>query len=112
MTAKSNDQAIEEARSEIDLLDQQLISLLNQRFVAIEKLGALKRQQGLPIFQPERWENSRQRRRNLAIEKKVPLDLVESIWTLIHQAALDCQMQQDHEDSTPDSNENPAPRKL
>ncbi|MCI0515425.1 chorismate mutase [candidate division KSB1 bacterium] len=43
-----------ELRQEIDQLDQQLLSLLNQRAALALKIGAEKIQQNLPILAPAR----------------------------------------------------------
>lgn len=41
-------------RTQIDSLDQQLLTLLNQRAVVAEKVGELKRREGSPFFRPDR----------------------------------------------------------
>ncbi len=41
-------------RVKIDALDQQLLSLLNQRAMVAEQVGEIKRQEGSPFFRPDR----------------------------------------------------------
>ncbi len=41
-------------RTEIDALDQQLLTLLNQRASLANEVGELKRAEGSPVFRPER----------------------------------------------------------
>ena len=41
-------------RVQIDALDQQLLSLLNQRANVAEKVGEIKRAEGTPFFRPDR----------------------------------------------------------
>ncbi|MDE2416894.1 MAG: prephenate dehydratase [Burkholderiales bacterium] len=41
-------------RTQIDSLDQKLLSLLNQRALVAEKVGELKRREGSPFFRPDR----------------------------------------------------------
>ena len=41
-------------RVQIDTIDQQLLSLLNQRAKVAEKVGEIKRQEGSPFFRPDR----------------------------------------------------------
>ncbi|GAB4399688.1 MAG: prephenate dehydratase [Rhodoferax sp.] len=43
-----------ELRSAIDALDQQLLQLLNQRAALAQEVGELKRDDGSPVFRPER----------------------------------------------------------
>lgn len=45
---------IEDWRAEIDLVDEELLSLLNRRARLALKVGALKRLGGLPLVDPER----------------------------------------------------------
>ena len=46
--------AIEALRRRIDELDRQLVLLLNERTRCAMAIGQLKRQVGLPVYQPER----------------------------------------------------------
>ena len=45
---------IEELRSRIDVIDDQLLRLLNVRVACAVEVGRLKHEAGLPIYQPER----------------------------------------------------------
>jgi len=45
---------IEELRSRIDVIDDQLVRLLNVRVACAVEVGRLKHEAGLPIYQPER----------------------------------------------------------
>ncbi len=45
---------IEDWRRRIDEIDRKLVELLNERSRAALEIGRLKRQRGLPLFQPER----------------------------------------------------------
>lgn len=45
---------IEELRSRIDVIDEQLVRLLNVRVACAVEVGRLKHDTGLPIYQPER----------------------------------------------------------
>jgi chorismate mutase len=55
---------IEELRSRIDVIDEQLLRLLNVRVQCAVEVGKLKHEAGLPIYQPDRekqvLENVRQ----------------------------------------------------
>lgn len=46
--------AIERLRRRIDELDRQLVELLNERTRCALQIGQLKRQAGLPLYQPDR----------------------------------------------------------
>ncbi len=45
---------IDELRARIDVIDEQLVALLNTRAACAIEIGRLKRELGLPIYQPER----------------------------------------------------------
>ena len=46
--------SIEELRSRIDVIDEQLVRLLNVRVACAVEVGRLKHEAGMPIYQPER----------------------------------------------------------
>ena len=43
-----------ELRNQIDKLDRELLTLLNQRARVAEEVGELKRREGSPFFRPDR----------------------------------------------------------
>ena len=45
---------IEELRSRIDVIDDQLVRLLNVRVACAVEVGRLKHEAGVPIYQPDR----------------------------------------------------------
>ena len=46
--------SIEDLRSRIDVIDDQLVRLLNVRVACAVEVGRLKHEMGLPIYQPDR----------------------------------------------------------
>ena len=46
--------SIEELRSRIDVIDDQLVRLLNVRVACAVEVGRLKHEAGLPVYQPDR----------------------------------------------------------
>ena len=45
---------IEDYRKEINRLDRELLRLFNERAALALKIGEIKKQQGLPVYDPER----------------------------------------------------------
>ena len=45
---------LEDLRKRIDMLDESLVRLLNARAACALEIGRIKREMGLPIYQPER----------------------------------------------------------
>jgi chorismate mutase/prephenate dehydratase len=54
MTKPTQSDALAGLRVQIDSLDQQLLSLLNQRARVAEQVGEIKRAEGSPFFRPDR----------------------------------------------------------
>ena len=64
---------IEELRSRIDVIDDQLVRLLNVRVACAVEVGRLKHEGGLPIYQPERESQVLAKVRQSATELSGPL---------------------------------------
>lgn len=45
---------LELLRKEIDTLDKSLVEILEQRFLIVQKIGHYKKENGLPVFDPQR----------------------------------------------------------
>jgi chorismate mutase-like protein len=54
MTPETVIQVLEEYRRRIDELDLRILDLLNERTRVVEAIGEVKRQLGLPIYEPKR----------------------------------------------------------
>jgi chorismate mutase len=64
---------IEELRTRIDVIDEQLVRLLNVRVACAVEVGRLKHEAGMPIYQPEREAQVLTRVRQSATELSGPL---------------------------------------
>jgi chorismate mutase len=64
---------IEELRTRIDVIDEQLVRLLNVRVACAVEVGRLKHEAGVPIYQPEREAQVLGRVRLSATELAGPL---------------------------------------
>ncbi|NMC74817.1 MAG: chorismate mutase [Geobacteraceae bacterium] len=62
---------IDDLRAEIDRLDSELLKIFNQRAVLALRIGELKKEKGLPIFDPGREKKIFQRMKN---DNPGPLD--------------------------------------
>ena len=70
---------LDEWRSRINNLDDQILNLLNQRAEAALEIGDLKRQRGLPVYAPER-EAEILRKAVQANPGPLTADMVRAIW--------------------------------
>ncbi len=62
---------IDDLRAEIDRLDSELLKIFNERAVLALRIGELKKESGLPIFDPGREKKIFQRMKN---DNPGPLD--------------------------------------
>jgi chorismate mutase/prephenate dehydratase len=83
--------SLDELRSRINNLDNQILDLLNQRAEAALKIGDLKRQAGIPAYAPEREAEVLRR---VAETTRGPLtpEMVRAIWREIVSACLALEM--------------------
>ena len=66
--------SIEELRTRIDVIDEQLVRLLNVRVACAVEVGRLKHEAGMAIYQPERETQVLTRVRASATELSGPLE--------------------------------------
>ena len=59
-------EALNDLRQDIDALDAQLAALYRRRMDVAARIAAVKREQGLPVLQPEREQEIRARLAELA----------------------------------------------
>ena len=87
MTQPTQSDALAGLRVQIDSLDQQLLSLLNQRARVAEQVGEIKRAEGSPFFRPDRVAQVIDK---IQATNKGPLlnQHVGSIWREIMSACL------------------------
>jgi chorismate mutase/prephenate dehydratase len=78
---------LDDWRSRINNLDEEILNLLNRRGQVALQIGELKRQQGLPYFVPEREAEILER---LVAQNRGPLtaDAVRAIWREVLSASL------------------------
>lgn len=54
MTLDEARQALEACRQEIDDIDRRLVALLNERSRVVERIGEVKQNVNLPVYEPKR----------------------------------------------------------
>ena len=87
---------IEELRSRIDVIDEQLLRLLNVRVQCAVEVGRLKHEAGLPIYQPDREAHVLARVKQAATNLSGPLtaDAVARIFERIIDEARRAERQE------------------
>ncbi len=78
-------------RKEIDKLDLQLWQVLSERMIMAKKIGALKKEQNLSIFQKNRWQEVMENYMKIAQHYHISQTFAEKLANAIHQYAIACQ---------------------
>jgi len=82
MTDKKNVEfeiKLNDLRNEIDDLDSQLVELLSKRLDITSRVGQLKSQVGMPIYDPAREKSLFRKRRQQAVDSGISGDLIEDV---------------------------------
>ena len=85
------DEELERYRTLISDLDFQVIDLLSQRMNISEKIGLLKSDNNLTIFQPDRWKAVTEYAVRKAEETGMSQVFIEKIFKAIHEQSVDVQ---------------------
>lgn len=78
-------------RTLISDIDFQLIGLLNQRMKVSEKIGQLKKENNIAIFQPDRWKVIAEYAAAKADETGMSREFIEKVFNAIHEESIDVQ---------------------
>ncbi len=83
--------ALQTLRYEIDELDQGLLDALAHRMKISEKIGCLKKENNIAIYQPNRWEELLEKAKIDGEKSGLSIEMIEQIYKAIHQASIDIQ---------------------
>lgn len=78
-------------RTLISDIDMQLIELMAQRMKISEKIGNLKKENNIAIFQPERWKVITEYASQKADETGMSKEFIEKVFKAIHEESIDVQ---------------------
>ena len=78
-------------RSQIDLIDDQIMDMLGKRMKVVDTIGGLKKQNNVAILQVQRWRQILERMIMLGGETKLSEEFVMKIYRAIHQESIDHQ---------------------
>ncbi|MBA3807392.1 MAG: chorismate mutase [Solirubrobacterales bacterium] len=90
---------LEPFRRRLDLLDEQVTSLLGERFEICRAIALYKRERDIPMMQPERVAQVRARYLARGREAALPPDFSEQLFELL--IAATCRMEDELIDSHP-----------
>lgn len=86
-----SEQKIEKQRTLISEIDFQIIENLSRRMNVSEKIGEIKKEYNMAIFQPDRWKLIVDYVEKKAEEFNLSKDFLEKIFKIIHEESIDVQ---------------------
>ena len=84
---------LEQLRSIIDELDEELINKFSSRMSIIQKIGEYKHENNVTILQLERWEHILKNRSFLADKVGLSDEFIKKMLELVHQESIRVQTQ-------------------
>lgn len=78
-------------RSQIDILDNQLLDLLKKRMEIADHIGVLKKQNNISVLQNHRWNSILDRMIKQGVEQGLSAEFVEKFFKAIHQESIERQ---------------------
>jgi len=81
-----------ELRQQIDVFDDHLIDLMEQRMKVAETIGRYKKENNITILQSQRWDEIVKRVISKGMAKGLSAELIDAIFKAIHQESINHQM--------------------
>jgi chorismate mutase len=81
-----------ELRQQIDVYDDHLIDLLEQRMKVSETIGRYKKENNITILQSARWDEIVRRAMARGKTKGLSSELIDNVFKAVHQESINCQM--------------------
>ena len=75
-------------RKQIDDIDCELMKLLSKRMEIAREIGELKREKGMAVFQPYRYNEIMERYMKFCADGRIEVDAVREIFELIHSESI------------------------
>jgi chorismate mutase len=82
---------LEELRGEIDRLDQELLNILEDRMKVAEHIGQCKKDNGVTILQPARWDQIISKYLEVGQAKGFSEEFIRKLFMAIHQESINTQ---------------------
>lgn len=79
---------LEELRSEIDKIDDQLIELMANRMELVKNIGSYKKENKVTVFQLERWKAILQRTNTMGNPMGLTKEFINGLFNVIHDESI------------------------
>jgi chorismate mutase len=75
-------------RREIDSLDHEMIRILQRRMGIVDRIGKLKKEQGISLLQLQRWRDMLEDRTKTAAKAGLDEGFMKALLELVHKEAI------------------------
>jgi chorismate mutase len=82
---------LEELRSEIDKIDDNILDIFEKRMKIAEQIGSYKKENNIAILQTKRWDQILTKRRLMGEKKGLSAEFIDIIFRAIHQESINHQ---------------------
>ncbi len=79
-------------RTQIDMFDDQLLDLLEQRMIVTEAIGKVKKDNNITILQNQRWEAIIKKVAEKGVKKGLSEEFIDQLFKAIHQESINHQV--------------------
>ena len=79
-------------RTQIDMFDDQLLDLLEQRMNVAESIGKVKKDNNITILQNQRWEEIVRKVATKGTKKGLSEEFIDQLFKAIHQESINHQL--------------------
>ncbi len=80
-----------ELRSQIDIIDHDILDVLEKRMTVVEKIGRLKKEKNISILQTKRWDEILTKKLKESPKKGLNAEFILKIFEAIHQESINHQ---------------------
>lgn len=87
-SAESDNVDFQSYRNRLDEIDDKLMELLVRRMAVAREIGAVKREKGLTVFQPFRYNKTIERYTKYCKDGKIDIEAVKSIFEAVHSESI------------------------
>ena len=87
-SAESDNVDFQSYRNRLDEIDDKLMELLVKRMAVSREIGAVKREKGLTVFQPFRYNKTIERYTKYCKDGKIDIEAVKSIFEAVHSESI------------------------
>jgi chorismate mutase len=90
--SSSDESVLESLRERIDMIDNELLSLLSKRMQVSEEIGLFKKEHNVAVLQVDRWNKILNDRINKGMASGLDKHFVTEIFEAIHQESINRQL--------------------